>query len=298
VRSDVPDRVPSTDDVVLAVHDLDAARGPAPSPDTRPLLLLAHATGFHGRVWEPFAAALTDRFRVVSWDFRGHGDSLPPADEAFRWKGFGEDVCAVLDALGLGAAGGPRPFACGHSKGGAALLMAELARPGTFAGLWLFEPIVPPPMTIPGPTENGNRLANGARRRREVFASKAEAEANYASKPPLGIFDPAALHAYVDHGFAEQPDGTVRLKCRGEWEARVFEMGGQHGTFERLGEIRCPVTIAAGAEAPLSPASFAPVAAERIPGCRFVRFDDLDHFGPLEQPTRMAEAAASAFLSG
>lgn len=275
-------RVPSSDGVELAVHDLGGR------PDGPPILF-CHATGFHGLVWTPLARRLADRFRCWSLDFRGHGDSLPPADLRFEWSGFGRDVLAVLDALGL-----DHPFGVGHSKGGAALLMAEIARPGTFRGLWLFEPIVPPPPPPDAPPRE-NPLARGARRRREVFASRDEAYANYASKPPLSVFDPEALRAYVDHGFADTEEGTVRLKCRGEWEARVFEMGGAHDTFAHLGEVRAPVTVVAGADEPFTPSSFAPAIAAQIPGARFVRHDELDHFGPLDDPEHMAAEIAAAF---
>ena len=56
-----------------------------------------------------------------------------------------------------------------------------------------------------------------------MFGSRDEAYENFAGKPPLNVLAPDALRAYVDHGFADQPDGTVRLKCRGENEARIYE---------------------------------------------------------------------------
>ena len=46
---------------------------------------------------------------------------------AYEWDGFADDVLAVVDEIH------PTPrLAAGHSLGGASILKAELARPGTF----------------------------------------------------------------------------------------------------------------------------------------------------------------------
>src|SRR3982751_5293003 len=100
--------VPSTNGVDVAVHDLDGR------PDGPPVVL-AHATGFHGLVWRPLAGHLADRYRLWSFDERGHGDSTPPDDGRYDWHGFADDVLAIVDGVGL-----DRPFGVGHSAGGAA----------------------------------------------------------------------------------------------------------------------------------------------------------------------------------
>ena len=93
------------------------------------------------------------------------------------------------------------PGGVGHSMGGTALVMAELARPGTFRGLVLFEPILfPPDVNRP---EGPSPMIEAARRRRAVFASRDEAYENFAGKPPLDALTPEVLRAYVDHGFAD-----------------------------------------------------------------------------------------------
>ena len=272
--------VASTDGVTLAVHDLGGRGEPA---------LLAHATGFHGLVWAPFAHGLTG-FACVAPDLRGHGDSTPPGDVGFDWNGFADDVLACVDDLGL-----YRPAGIGHSKGGAALLLAEARRPGTFRGLWCYEPVVMDPDLHPATDDNP--LAAGARTRRDRFGSREEAEARYGSKPPMDVFDPEALHCYVDHGFADEPDGSVSLKCRPADEAEVYVMGGRHRAFEVLPEVSCPTIVARGALGQPGPAAMAEPVAERLPAGRLAVYDDLGHFGPMQAPARLAHDAA-AFLAG
>lgn len=281
-----PVLVRSTDGVQVALHDLGG---------DGPTLLLTHATGFCGQVWEPVAAELVDRYHCWAPDLRGHGDSVVADDLAMSWEGFGDDVLAVVDHLaGMGHA---VEIAAGHSKGGAALLLAEQARPGTFRALYCYEPVVFPSALVPpqGAESGGNYLAEGARRRRDRFASREEAVANFSSKPPLDVLRHDALWAYVDHGFSGQPDGSVVLKCRPDTEARTYEMGSHHRAFDHLGAMTTPVTVAVGErDAHQGPGLVAPLIAEALPHGQEMVEPDLGHFGPLEDPTRIAEAIATA----
>ncbi|HET6949075.1 MAG TPA: alpha/beta hydrolase [Acidimicrobiales bacterium] len=276
-------RVASTDGVTLAVHDL-GGEGPG--------LLFCHPTGFLGLTWAPLASRLADVAHGWAVDFRGHGDSTSPASMDFGWGGMADDVLAVVDDLDL--AGGP---AVGHSMGGTALLLAEQRRPGTFAALWLYEPIVMPRSAPRGPgVPNG--MADTARRRRPWFADRATAYANFTSKPPLGALSAEALQAYVDHGLRDVPDdGMVALKCTPEVEARVFEGGLGQQAFARLGEVRCPVTVAVGGE-DVGPALLGPPVAAALPRGRLERHEGLTHFGPMEDPARMAAAVRAALALG
>jgi pimeloyl-ACP methyl ester carboxylesterase len=264
------ERVPSTDGVTVAVHDLGGE-----GPD----LLLCHPTGFAGLIWRPVATRLPD-FHCIAPDLRGHGDSPTPDDHDFDWHGFADDVLAIVDALALDGC-----VAAGHSKGGAALLLAEQRRPGTFRALWCYEPVV-----FPGPplvAVSGNPMAAGARRRRSSFPSRAAAFENFHSKPPLDIFTDEALDAYLDGGFREEPDGSLTLKCEPEHEARVFEMGAQHSAFQALERVQCPVRVVRGAVSP-GPAQFADAIVAELPNATLEVHEHLGHFGPQQAPDEIA----------
>jgi pimeloyl-ACP methyl ester carboxylesterase len=277
-------RVPSTDDVSVAVHDLAGPSGP-----DHPIVLVAHATGFHGRAYLPMAAALAPRFHTFGADLRGHGDTERPPDWAVDWDRYGDDALAVAERIATlpGADGGLIGF--GHSMGGAALLMAAHRRPRTFRLLVLFEPIVPPERGDDPRSESP--LAGTSRRRRPTFPSIEDAIANYASKPPMDGFDPAALDAYVRYGFEPDAEG-VRLKCDREHEARTFEQGGRHRTRELLPEIDEPVVVVAGRIEEAHPSAFAEAIAAELPNGRYVLDEDVDHFGPFTHPKEMAELIA------
>jgi pimeloyl-ACP methyl ester carboxylesterase len=272
---DRPRTIASSDGVDLAVYDLDGV-----GPD----LLLVHATGFCAGVWEPLADRL-DGFRRAALDVRGHGRSSVPAD-GMSWEGTGDDVLATIDALGL-----VRPAGVGHSMGGASLLLAELARPGTFRSLWLFEPIVFPAPLSEGPD---NFLAAGARRRRPEFPSRRAAVDNFAAKAPLDELDRRSLEAYVRFGFEEREDGSVTLRCRPEVEAATFEMGPRHRTWDHLGQVGCPVTVVRGRPDGPGPASLTPGIVERLPHGRQEDHPELGHFGPLQDLDGMAASIRAA----
>ena len=274
--------VPSTDGVTLALHDLGGDGPP---------VLMCHPTGFLGMTWAPMASEMAAVAHCWAVDFRGHGESTSPASGDFSWVGMADDVLSVVDALGLGGVRG-----VGHSMGGAALLLAEQMRPGTFRALWVFEPIVYPP--VEGGAGRPNPLAEAARRRRPWFSDREAAYANFASKPPLSTLAPAALRAYVDFGLRQTGDGdAVELACAPETEAAVFDNGHGHPTFARLGEVGCPVVVAASGEV-AGPAQLAAVIADALPRGTLERHPELSHFGPMEDPAAMAAAARAALDLG
>lgn len=258
----------------VVVHDFGGPGEP---------LLFCHANGFHGRVWDPLIAQLPQR-RCLALDFRGFGDATPPTETTYDWQQLGDDVLVVIDHFGL-----TEPQAVGHSMGGAALLLAELARPGTFGQLFLFEPIVFPPGLDPA----DNPLAELTRHRRAHFDSVQDAVERYATKATLGTLRADTLELYVLHGFRPDPAGGIVLKASPEHEARHYEAGTTHATWERLEEVGCPATVAMGVDG--HPAEVAPVVAERLPSGQLLRFDTLGHFGPLQDPDLVAEAIDATF---
>jgi len=266
-----------------AVHDFGG---------TGPPLLISHATGFHGYCYQPMAEAIADHVHAVAFDYRGHGDTPAPEGWEVDWEEYADDAEAV--ALRLAEAHGGRLTAFGHSMGGTCLLMVAYRHPALFERLVLFEPIVPRPGG-PGPVEpDESPLVAAARRRRDTFGSREEAFANYANKPPLNVFHPDALMAYVSHGFADDVEG-VRLKCSPQLEAATFAAGGRHHTWEYSRHIDVPVLVVSGRTGPdQGPASMAPLIAEELPRGAMLRLDRVDHFGPMSHPDLIGQVITDA----
>src|ERR1700710_1927305 len=71
---------------MIAVHDLGGEGEP---------LLVCHATGFCGLMYEPFARTLATQHHVFAVDLRGHGDSPLWTGASLEWSDITADV---LDA--------------------------------------------------------------------------------------------------------------------------------------------------------------------------------------------------------
>ena len=81
-------------------------------PENKPVLMLSNSLGTTLHMWDPQVAALSEHFRLVRYDRRGHGKSGVPAGP-YNMDMLGRDVLAILDALKI-----DKIHWCGLSMGG------------------------------------------------------------------------------------------------------------------------------------------------------------------------------------
>src|SRR4029450_134409 len=85
-----------------------------------PALVLVHCWACDLHLWDGPAATLASRYQVVTLDLAGQGESGHSRGE-WTMVAFGEDVCAVVEALDL-----RRAVLVGHSLGGPVVLEAAI----------------------------------------------------------------------------------------------------------------------------------------------------------------------------
>lgn len=96
-------------------------------------VVLTHGLGDCAELWDPLAASLADRYRVVSWDMRGHFRTEAPDDlELYTQDIVVEDLRALADHLGI-----ERGVFGGHSLGGYTALRFHEKYPERVAALVL-----------------------------------------------------------------------------------------------------------------------------------------------------------------
>jgi lipase len=260
---------------------------------TRPTLLLAHATGFHARCWDPVIRALGDQ-HVIAVDQRGHGRS--EKTEITHWELFGEDLADVLRALDL-----TDVLGVGHSMGGHAMVDAAAAEPERFRGLVLIDPVI----VAPGEYGGGGWTITGVSagqhptsKRKRYFGSPEEMIDRFRDRPPYRVFRADALDAYCTHGLLPVAEGTgFELACPPEIEASIYTTSRTNAlVYKRVRVIDCPVLILRAKLPPpdrgvmdFSSSPTWPGLVGEFRGAREIHFEDRTHFLPMEIPDRIAE---------
>jgi pimeloyl-ACP methyl ester carboxylesterase len=103
-----------------------------PGPAGAPTVVLLHGwTATAALNWSPSFGPLSERFRVVALDHRGHGRGLRAATP-FRLEDCADDVAALLGALGIREC-----IVAGYSMGGPIGQLLWRRHPGVVAGLVL-----------------------------------------------------------------------------------------------------------------------------------------------------------------
>ena len=258
-------------------------------PGREPAVFLAHATGFHGRVWGQIVEGLGG-LQTFAIDMRGHGRSEKP-EPPYAWKSFGEDVAAVAHALGLKGA-----IAAGHSKGGHAITVAAALRPEIFGALVLVDPVILPREAYSEP----RALPEGehfAARRRNRWASAEEMYERFVDRAPFSLWDRRVLRDYCDYGLIPAPDGNgFVLACPPRIEASIYGagIGGVHDIYEDVAAVTAPVRVlrgrprSTGDSYDMSASPTAPDLAQHFRRGEDVFLPKYGHFLPMEAPALVA----------
>jgi pimeloyl-ACP methyl ester carboxylesterase len=284
---ETPIRVHSSHGVDLAITDWGRP------DDRRPVLFMCHATGLHGHAWLPTVLALGERFRCIAIDQRAQGDSSRPTVGDLNWSGVADDVEIAMGALGL--IDRSDVYGIGHSQGGFAALEVERRRPGTFAGLFLYEPIVFP-NTNPAERSNTDKMmASFTSRRRRTFESHEAAFQNFQGKGAFAHIDDDVLRSYVYWGFRELADGSVTLRCDPDDEANFYLLS-VSDLFDHAAEIMCATTVALGTKTNPAFAAGPTLLAAALPHGRLLTLEGRSHFGVFEGVSEMAELVVMSLL--
>ncbi len=160
-----------------------------------PLVLLTHGITAQAHVWDPIAARLAARYRVLSLDQRGHGDSLRPPS-GYALDDYLADLLAVLDAVGV-----ERVVVAGHSLGARNAFAFAARHPARTALLIAID--YGPWIAAEAFTALDARVLGAP----SQFATAAEARAYLAGRYPR--ITPDALERRLWFGLRPVPNGLV-----------------------------------------------------------------------------------------
>lgn len=262
----------------------------------KPPALLVHGTGFVADVWDEVARDLASTYTVYAHDRRGHGASHKPG--TYHFLDFADDVCRVIDALGL-----RNVYGIGHSAGATDLLLAAKLLPGRFTRLFVMEPtIMDPRATRSGELDDESlSRVQGALRRQAEFDSLDAAFNRYRAAPAFADWTETSLRAYVSHGFVPLREGRVRLCCTPEIESAMLRpiyeamtqvyLGDARGNpFAALTEIDCPVRVTTAAKSGSIYKVMAARAVSLIPSVSTLVFENAGHCVAQEVPAAVVQA--------
>lgn len=251
-----------------------------PSKETGPLVHFAHANGFNAETYRDLLAPLAQSFRIVASDARGHGFTRLPATPGLAqgWTIFRDDLIAILERLA--PEGGA--ILAGHSMGATASLMTAALRPDLVRALVLVEPVLVPKHVTVGASE----LSKRAIKRRDRFASLAEALDTYRGRGAFKTWTDETIRAYLEGGLEPDGDG-LRLSCRPAWEAEDFRSA-PPGMSELAAELRCPVTLVHADDGTAGESEVA-IFKRLCPEARVLSQPGATHFLPMEFPQIVRE---------
>jgi len=260
-----------------------------------PTLWLAHATGFHGRVWDRMIGELAQPRHVIAIEQRGHGRS--EATEFDTWDVFGHDQAELAARLDL-----QRAVAVGHSMGAHALVQAAALQPDRFSQLLLIDPVMGAPADYHQPHAPLGTLHPSAGRKNHFDSAQAMFD-RVADRPPYAVFDRQALMDYCQYGLRPADSGTgFQLACAPGFEGKVYPLARQHpAIYAAIRALQIPVLVVRARPQDPSIKPWDPLGSPTWPGLaqefrqgRDLHLIDKTHFLPMEDPALAARLVDEA----
>jgi 3-oxoadipate enol-lactonase len=236
-------------------------------PEDAPLLVLGSSLGTTGAMWNDNVAALTEHFRLLRYDTRGHGGS-PAPDGPYSIDDLGADLLALLDELGV-----ERASYCGLSLGGMIGMWCASEQPKRFDHLVLCctVPHFPPPDlwneridTVRG---------HGIEPMVEPAIERWLPPAVRVARPEAAEHLRALIRSTAAEGYAGCCEAIRDMDLRG-----------------RLAAIEAPTLVIAGSQDPSTPAEKVRSIADAVPGARYFELEGAAHIANMARPAEFSQA--------
>ena len=236
-----------------------------------PVVTFAHSLAATLGLWDVQAAALADRYQVLRYDARGHGESdVPPGP--YTLDQMTADLVGLLDALAIRTT-----HVVGLSMGGCTGMTAALAHPARIASLVL--------------ADTTSRYAPETAAMWQDRIRTAES----AGMEPL--IEPTMRIWFTERFRQEQKPAVDRVRDmlrrtdpRG-YVAAIRAIADVNLT-DAIGSIRCPTLVVVGRDDPGTPVAMAEVMRARIPGAGLVVLPDAAHASCVEAAAPFTDAVA------
>lgn len=229
-----------------------------------PVVTLSHSLAAHLDMWRPQMPALTERFRVLRYDVRGHGSSsLPDGNETL--KDLADDVVALLITLGIS-----RTHFVGLSMGGMIGQQLAVDHPEFLESLVLADTL----------------SAYGADAQ-PMWQGRID-----AASTPLGLeplVEPTVTRWFTEAFRVGQPEtiewvrGMIRATSPAGFIACSRALMALNLTA-KLPQVRIPTLVLVGRQDPTTPVAGAEVIAAALSDARLAVIEDAAHLSNIEQP--------------
>ena len=238
-----------------------------------PPVVLGHGLLFSGWMFEAQVEALRSRFRCVTIDWRGQGQSPPARSGGYDMDTLTGDLVGVLDALGLDAV-----HYVGLSMGGFVGMRLAARHPDRVRTLTLLD-------TSAGP-EDPDKISQ--------YRLLAAVYRLVGIGPVAGKVEPIMFAP----GFGDDPAERAQVE---EWMRRLRRVrrGGMtkaiRGVTDRvaimpeLGQISAPTLVATGEHDVATPVAKAEAIAAAIAGARLVIIPGAGHSSTIERPDAVTQ---------
>jgi pimeloyl-ACP methyl ester carboxylesterase len=232
--------------------------------------------------WDPTAAVLAERYRVVRCDFRGQLRS--PGARHFGLAGHVADVVALLDSLGV-----DHVHALGTSFGAEVALLLAALHPARVTSVIA---AAATDVTTPAFADGGREL----RRQLERAAEGGDRRALLALIHDV-IYSPAYKAAHREELTAR----AAQVALLPDWwfagAAGLLAVLEDLDLRSQLGRVACPVLVMAAEEDRIMPVERARALAEALPSARLEVFPRSGHALVVEQPDRFLRSCVDFLAS-
>ncbi|HKV55153.1 MAG TPA: alpha/beta hydrolase [Candidatus Binataceae bacterium] len=268
-----------------------------------PRLALSHGNGLAIDGYSPFWERLRERYELILFDFRNHGQN-PLHDLAHHnWPQFIHDLEPIFHAVGE-TFGVKRTAGAFHSLSAVTAVMHTQRMGKRWDPLVLFDPPFYPPDGHPlRELQRGNEDDIAARAERRTPSYKDPSDLARQFRRRFTHWQPEAYELMARATLRHDPgSGQWVLACPREYEAHVFRSNRETSTWKRLSEMPVAVKLICADPADGGPpaligrtlAAEVPVEYEAIAGT--------SHFLQIEEPvacTRAMETflAKTGFIS-